>query len=205
MPVAAVCSAWPGASWQTFWRSRRRSASAWSKHGSGSAVSERRCALHLRGQRTQLCDLVIGALPPIFWVSGPITAADVAVQHERHSSVPWLPLTCWVCGGACDVYTLRPGGACEAAARTVPHTHIHTCARADQLTFYGSYHANPWNQLIHFIFVPTILWTVLVWLAALGPISHSLDTSAAAEAMGMCVDHLRERTHSKVIDERYHI
>ena len=33
----------------------------------------------------------------------------------------------------------------------------------DQLSFYGSYHANPWNQLIHFFFVPLILWSVGVW------------------------------------------
>lgn len=32
-----------------------------------------------------------------------------------------------------------------------------------QLTFYASYHNNKINQLIHIIFVPTIVWTVLVW------------------------------------------
>ena len=37
----------------------------------------------------------------------------------------------------------------------------------DQLVFYGQYHSNPMNQLIHFVFVPTIMWTVLVWLAEL--------------------------------------
>ena len=35
----------------------------------------------------------------------------------------------------------------------------------DQLAFYGSYHHNPVNQAIHFVFVPAILWTVAVWLA----------------------------------------
>lgn len=35
----------------------------------------------------------------------------------------------------------------------------------DQLIFYGSYHSNPINQAIHFIFVPLLLWTVAVWLA----------------------------------------
>ena len=39
----------------------------------------------------------------------------------------------------------------------------------DQLAFYGAYHNNKWNQLIHFFFVPSILWTVLVWLAYTGP------------------------------------
>lgn len=35
----------------------------------------------------------------------------------------------------------------------------------DQLTFYGSYHNNPINQLIHFVFVPGIMFSILVWLA----------------------------------------
>lgn len=35
----------------------------------------------------------------------------------------------------------------------------------DQLVFYGSYHNNPVNQLIHFVFVPALWWTVAVWLA----------------------------------------
>lgn len=34
-----------------------------------------------------------------------------------------------------------------------------------QLVFYGTYHSHPINQIIHFIFVPLILWTVAVWLA----------------------------------------
>lgn len=39
-----------------------------------------------------------------------------------------------------------------------------------ELTFYGAYHNNPVNQLIHFIFVPLILWTVAVWLAYTPPL-----------------------------------
>lgn len=42
----------------------------------------------------------------------------------------------------------------------------------DQLVFYGSYHNNPINQLIHFVFVPTILWTVSVWLAYTPSLGH---------------------------------
>lgn len=42
--------------------------------------------------------------------------------------------------------------------------HITTNLR-EQLIFYGSYHNNVFNQIIHFIFVPSILWTVSVWLA----------------------------------------
>lgn len=33
----------------------------------------------------------------------------------------------------------------------------------EQLTFYGSYHHNPINQLIHAVFVPLILWSVVIW------------------------------------------
>lgn len=45
----------------------------------------------------------------------------------------------------------------------------------DQLVFYGSYHQKPGNQVIHFIFVPMIMWSVGVWLAYSGPLSESLD------------------------------
>jgi uncharacterized membrane protein YGL010W len=38
----------------------------------------------------------------------------------------------------------------------------------DQLVFYGSYHNNPWNQLIHFFFVPCIWMSAGVWLCYTG-------------------------------------
>lgn len=38
----------------------------------------------------------------------------------------------------------------------------------DQLSFYGAYHHNKWNQLVHFIFVPAIFWSASVWLAYAG-------------------------------------
>ena len=46
----------------------------------------------------------------------------------------------------------------------------------DELAFYELYHSNPWNQAIHFIFVPTIVWTLSIWFvhAELLPISISL-------------------------------
>lgn len=44
-----------------------------------------------------------------------------------------------------------------------------------QLIFYGSYHNNPVNQAIHFIFVPLILWTVAVWLAYTPPLFPELS------------------------------
>jgi 2-hydroxy fatty acid dioxygenase len=44
----------------------------------------------------------------------------------------------------------------------------------DQLVFYGSYHSNPINKIIHVIFVPIIWWSVAVWLAAT-PVLSSAD------------------------------
>lgn len=53
----------------------------------------------------------------------------------------------------------------------------------EQLTFYGSYHNNRWNQLIHFIFVPAIVWSLAVGLAYTGPLlsvpSHVLPLLAS--------------------------
>eukprot|EP00698_Gefionella_okellyi_P003048 TRINITY_DN12869_c0_g1_i1.p1 TRINITY_DN12869_c0_g1~~TRINITY_DN12869_c0_g1_i1.p1 ORF type:complete len:185 (-),score=35.54 TRINITY_DN12869_c0_g1_i1:111-665(-) len=36
-----------------------------------------------------------------------------------------------------------------------------------QVSFYQSYHSNKINQLIHFVFVPTIYWTALVFFTAI--------------------------------------
>ena len=36
-----------------------------------------------------------------------------------------------------------------------------------ELGFYGAYHQNPVNQAIHFVFVPTIWWSICVALAYL--------------------------------------
>ena len=35
----------------------------------------------------------------------------------------------------------------------------------EELAFYGSYHQDPINQAIHFIFVPTIWWSIAVFMA----------------------------------------
>eukprot|EP01135_Chromosphaera_perkinsii_P003151 Nk52_evm40s236 gene=Nk52_evmTU40s236 len=40
----------------------------------------------------------------------------------------------------------------------------------EQIGFYAQYHHDRINQLIHIVFVPTILWTVLVWASFTGPI-----------------------------------
>jgi uncharacterized membrane protein YGL010W len=45
-----------------------------------------------------------------------------------------------------------------------------------QLGFYGAYHSKPWNQLVHFVFVPLILWSLSVWLAYI-PTAAALDFS----------------------------
>jgi len=45
----------------------------------------------------------------------------------------------------------------------------------DQMVFYGSYHRKPGNQLIHFFFVPMIMWSAGVWLAYAGPVSSKID------------------------------
>jgi 2-hydroxy fatty acid dioxygenase len=37
-----------------------------------------------------------------------------------------------------------------------------------QLSFYGEYHANPANKAVHIVGVPTIAWSVLVWLTYFG-------------------------------------
>ena len=48
----------------------------------------------------------------------------------------------------------------------------------DQLSFYGAYHHNQWNQLVHFIFVPLIFWAFSVWLAYTGQlVPYDLPTS----------------------------
>ncbi|KAI8871731.1 DUF962-domain-containing protein [Ramicandelaber brevisporus] len=36
--------------------------------------------------------------------------------------------------------------------------------------FYGEYHNNIFNVLVHIVFVPVILWSVLVWLSFTGPL-----------------------------------
>lgn len=35
----------------------------------------------------------------------------------------------------------------------------------DQMAFYGEFHHNKVNQVIHMIFVPIIFWTALVWIS----------------------------------------
>jgi uncharacterized membrane protein YGL010W len=46
----------------------------------------------------------------------------------------------------------------------------------EQLSFYGAYHHNKINQLIHIVCVPAIFFTALVFLTNLGVVGHwSLD------------------------------
>ena len=53
-----------------------------------------------------------------------------------------------------------------------------------QLVFYGSYHANPINQLIHFVFVPAIWWTVAgKWACPGQPLASTRRHLLAVEAV----------------------
>ena len=49
---------------------------------------------------------------------------------------------------------------------------------AKQIAFYGAYHNNKINQLIHFVFIPSILWTSLVFAAG-------VDVPVVGEMLGM--------------------
>ncbi|CAG8516250.1 2843_t:CDS:2 [Funneliformis mosseae] len=40
----------------------------------------------------------------------------------------------------------------------------------EQLTFYGKYHNNDINKMIHIVCVPLIVWSFLVWAANTGPL-----------------------------------
>eukprot|EP00873_Tetraselmis_striata_P040999 jgi/Tetstr1/461263/TSEL_006391.t1 len=55
-----------------------------------------------------------------------------------------------------------------------------------QLSFYGAYHSNKINQLIHFVFVPLISWSVLVWtceVPLIRRVSDCADPSPLPEAL----------------------
>jgi len=51
------------------------------------------------------------------------------------------------------------------------------------MSFYGAYHNTLGNKLIHIVFVPILLWTSMVWLAAL-PLSL-LSASLAASLVSV--------------------
>jgi len=46
----------------------------------------------------------------------------------------------------------------------------------DQLAFYGEYHNNKWNQLIHVLFVPLIWWSAVVFTCHSGPLVEAYPT-----------------------------
>lgn len=41
---------------------------------------------------------------------------------------------------------------------------INMAGLESELAFYGAYHSNPWNQLIHFVCIPCIWWSICVFL-----------------------------------------
>jgi uncharacterized membrane protein YGL010W len=43
----------------------------------------------------------------------------------------------------------------------------------ETMAFYGVYHAHPWNQVIHFFFVPVLLWSAFVFMAHLALLPSS--------------------------------
>lgn len=53
----------------------------------------------------------------------------------------------------------------------------------EQFSFYGSYHQNIWNKLIHIVCVPCLLWTTLVWLSNTGPLP--LLTTPITSVLGL--------------------
>jgi len=55
----------------------------------------------------------------------------------------------------------------------------------DQLAFYGAFHHNKLNQLIHIIFVPAIVWSALVFLVLLTPgANHSIVELGSKSLIG---------------------
>ena len=62
----------------------------------------------------------------------------------------------------------------------------------EQLAFYGSYHRNRWNQLIHFVFVPLIVVSAMVWACYTGPLFGinlpDLAARAVPESIAQCVN-----------------
>ncbi|KAI3649717.1 hypothetical protein MP228_005349 [Amoeboaphelidium protococcarum] len=48
----------------------------------------------------------------------------------------------------------------------------------EQLAFYAKYHNTKWNQIVHFVFVPLIFWTALVWASNWTVIDHTPVTGS---------------------------
>ncbi|CAG8732039.1 587_t:CDS:2, partial [Ambispora leptoticha] len=45
----------------------------------------------------------------------------------------------------------------------------------EQLTFYGMYHNNRINILIHVVCVPLLLWSALIWASNFGKLESSTE------------------------------
>ena len=88
----------------------------------------------------------------------------------------------------------RPGSEPGAALRfELPAIFGLSLDLDGQLVFYGSYHTRPLNQLIHFVFVPLILASVLTWLAYLPPVWAPLSAPGqCGAAAGLLVAALCE-------------
>ncbi|GMH75208.1 hypothetical protein TL16_g06685 [Triparma laevis f. inornata] len=46
-----------------------------------------------------------------------------------------------------------------------------------ELAFYGSYHQDPINQAIHFVFIPIIWWSICVWMCYVKPFRVDINVA----------------------------
>lgn len=83
----------------------------------------------------------------------------------------------------------------------------------DSLGFYGAYHQDPVNQAIHFVFVPTLLWSFLIYFShyslpiefsiAGHPITYASVISAAYVAFYLSIDPFGGAMYSLVVAALY--
>ena len=61
----------------------------------------------------------------------------------------------------CDALLLEwlKNAVCAAVQLQLMRVMVNTGGLEAELAFYGTYHTNKWNQLIHFIFVPVLWWS----------------------------------------------
>ncbi len=55
-----------------------------------------------------------------------------------------------------------------------------------QLGFYAQYHNNPLNVVCHVIGVPSIVWSLYVWLASAGDLANVAGYNVNISTLGAC-------------------
>lgn len=90
----------------------------------------------------------------------------VVVKLDSSRILPSVPDTIPLGLGVTHALFLAAFGICAKTA-------IEFTDPAPTLAFYGVYHRDPWNQLIHFFGVPLILWSMLVFAAHL-PLTNAV-------------------------------